>query len=47
MIGDSRNNEAKRHQNMGSSPMDGYIKAEVRASHLVRNPDNTFTGRIC
>lgn len=35
MIGVGRDNEAKGRQNIGSSPMDGYIKTEVHASHLV------------
>lgn len=42
MIGVGRDNEAKGRQNIGSSPMDGYIKTEVHASHLVRNPGQCF-----
>ena len=42
MIGVGRDNEAKRRQNIGSSPMDGCIKTEVHASHLVRNPGQYF-----
>jgi hypothetical protein len=38
MIGAGRDNEAKRRQSIGSSLMDGCIKTEVHASHLVRNP---------
>ena len=37
-----RDNEAKRCQNIGSSLMDGRIKTEVHASHLVRNPGQYF-----
>ena len=42
MIGVGRDNEAKMPQNIESSPMNGRIKTELNASHLVRNSGQYF-----